>query len=430
MGRVRLDKKSIVDYCQKAEAFFLYLLIFALPFSKAVIEISASFLIVAWVLKRALRYKPDGQRHPIYNLFARFRPIPTYLNIPIYLYIAAGFFSVIFSSNFHLSLSNFGSKIMEYIMLYFIVAEFISDITRLKKVLIVAFTSLIMVAIDCLFQYLFGYDLLRLWPLEAGRVTGSFQMPGDLGGYLGPFLCLSLALSVVRFKERKSRYTLRILSVLLLTLLIGTFSRGAWLGFLVGVGFLGLTENRKIIYFTMAILIALAVVLPHIIDAPYDILARAKSSFKLSGLSNSDRKLMWQVAWQMIKDRPFFGQGFSTFMGNFAKYGQEYRFFKEQGQIPYAHNCYLQIAAETGIVGLISFLFLIGTFLWRSLASLRKMKKRFSHAVLSGITAGIIATLTHSTFDTNLYSLQLSVLFWFMLSINAGLQRGLDLDRS
>jgi len=124
----------------------------------------------------------------------------------------------------------------------------------------------------------------------------------------------------------------------------------------------------------------------------------------------------------MIKERPLFGHGLSTFMGNFPKYGKGY-YYLTQGIIPYAHNCYLQIAAETGIVGLASFLCLIGTFFTHTIISLKKIKNRFYHAVLSGISAGIIVTLVHSAVDTNLYSLQLSVLFWLMLGLNASLQR-------
>ena len=44
---------------------------------------------------------------------------------------------------------------------------------------------------------------------------------------------------------------------------------------------------------------------------------------------------------------------------------------------------------------------------------------------LSGISAGIIVTLVHSAVDTNLYSLQLSVLFWLMLGLSSAIQRNL-----
>lgn len=114
-------------------------------------------------------------------------------------------------------------------------------------------------------------------------------------------------------------------------------------------------------------------------------------------------------------------------MGNFVKFGKDYYFLKE-GIIPYAHNCYLQIAAETGIVGLLSFLLLIGTFFISTIKNLAKIKDRFSHAVLSAISAGIIVTLVHSVVDTNLYSLQLSVLFWVMLGVNAAIIKATGRD--
>ena len=398
--------EAIPSYCDKIIEIFLYILIFCLPFSKAIIEISATFIILAWIVKRIA--------------IKSVRPVSTYLNIPIIAYILATFLSVIFSSNFALSLKNFGTKMMEYIMLYFIVAEFITDKRRLKNICLIMLVSALMIGTDCIFQYFLGFDFLRSWPLEAGRITGSFQMPGDLAGYLGPVLCLSLSLSFLKLKKG-IKYFLRIETILLMTLLVVSLARGAWFGFAAAVCFLGILENRKILYFTVAFLLILGIIVPHLIETPVNILSHLQSIVSVT--SNLDRKTIWLAAIQMIKDRPLFGHGFTTFMGNFAKYGKDYYYFKTQGLIPYAHNCYLQIAAETGIVGLASFLWLIGTFFIRSITSLKKIGNKFQHAVLSGVSAGIIATLVHSAVDTNLYSLQLSVLFWLMLGLNAALQR-------
>ena len=406
MGVINLNKNRVVNVCDKIIEIFLYTLIFCLPFSKAIIEISATFIILAWVLKKILKWQP----------------VSTYLNIPIIVFILATSLSVIFSSNFALSIHNFGTKTMEYIMLYFIVAEFVCDKRRLKNIVIVMLVSAVMIGVDCLFQYFFGFDFLRFRHLEAGRITGSFQMPGDLAGYLGPVLCLSLTLCFLKLKKW-IRYSLRIESILLLSLLIISIARGAWLGIIAAVCFLGLLENKKIIYVTVVLLLILCVIMPQLIQTPDNVLNRMKSIFLLSDASSLDRKTIWQTAIKMIQDKPIFGQGLSTFMGNFSKYGKDYYYLKH-GIIPYAHNCYLQIAAETGIVGLVSFLTLIGTFFIYTIMSLRKTKDKFYHAVLSGISAGIIVTLVHSAVDTNLYSLQLSVLFWVMLGLNAALQKG------
>ncbi|MBL7198377.1 MAG: hypothetical protein ISS47_09810 [Candidatus Omnitrophica bacterium] len=79
----------------------------------------------------------------------------------------------------------------------------------------------------------------------------------------------------------------------------------------------------------------------------------------------------------------------------------------------YAHNCYLQMLAEIGIIGLASFLWIIGRLFKSSIRSFKKSRD----LLLLGLLAGIIAFLVHSFFDTNLYSLQLSVLFWAMLGL-------------
>ncbi|MBZ9578192.1 O-antigen ligase family protein [Patescibacteria group bacterium] len=409
---MNLNKNRIADYCDRIIEIFLYILIFCLPFSKAIIEISATFIILTWIVKK------------IFN----WRPVSTYLNIAIIAYILATFLSVIFSSNFALSLKNFGSKTMEYILLFFIVSEFACDKRRLKNIVIVMLASAAMIGIDCIFQYFFGFDFLRHRTLEAGRITGSFQMPGDLAGYLAPVLCLPLALYFLKLKKRL-KYLLRIESMLLLSLVFISLVRGVWIGLIAGVFFLGLLENKKTIYGTAAFLLVLIMIIPYLTGTFDNIFGRLKTIFVLSDTSSLDRKAIWEVAVRMIRDRPLFGHGLSTFMGNFASFGKDYYYFKTQGLIPYAHNCYLQIAAETGIVGLVSFLWLIGTFFIHTIIFLKKIKDKFYHAVLAGISAGIIVTLVHSAVDTNLYSLQLSVLFWIMLGLNAALQRDFAFEK-
>ena len=99
------------------------MLIFCLPFSKALIEISATAIIVSWLIKRVVLYVQGDKTGVNRPLLAAFRPAVTYLDLAIALYIIATLFSVLFSSNVGLSVKNFFSKTMEYILLFFIVAE-------------------------------------------------------------------------------------------------------------------------------------------------------------------------------------------------------------------------------------------------------------------------------------------------------------------
>ena len=54
--------------------------------------------------------------------------------------------------------------------------------------------------------------------------------------------------------------------------------------------------------------------------------------------------------------------------------------------------------------------------------SLRNKQDEFG-VLLGGLTAGTFGFLVASFFDTQLYSLQLSVLFWTMLGVTVSVQR-------
>jgi len=124
---------------------------------------------------------------------------------------------------------------------------------------------------------------------------------------------------------------------------------------------------------------------------------------------------------EMIKDKPLLGHGINTYMRVFEAYRREIR-----GARPtYAHNCYIQLAAETGFIGLAGFLWIILRLFNGSLGGIRAYFDRSELlSVLSvGLIAGIFAFLAHSFFDTNFYTLQLSVYVWFMIGLLVALNR-------
>jgi len=140
---------------------------------------------------------------------------------------------------------------------------------------------------------------------------------------------------------------------------------------------------------------------------------RIMFSFSLSG--DSQRYIIWQGAIDMIKESPFLGKGLGTFMDYFSQYVPNM-------SACYAHNCYLQIWAESGIFTLIAFLALAGFIVYRGIRiSLRNKQDEFG-ILLAGLTSGIFGFLVVSFFDTQLYSLQLSVLFWTILGVTVSVQ--------
>jgi len=125
--------------------------------------------------------------------------------------------------------------------------------------------------------------------------------------------------------------------------------------------------------------------------------------------SASGRIRIWRGAIAMIKDRPLFGHGPNTFMTVF----QGYR--SNAVSLPtYAHNCYLQIAAETGLPSLACFLAFLFFYFRNGLLFLRKEGQTIRARELLGVLSGLLNFLILGMIDTIFHNPQVVMGFWFL----------------
>ena len=86
------------------------------------------------------------------------------------------------------------------------------------------------------------------------------------------------------------------------------------------------------------------------------------------------------------------------------------------------------MAAETGVIGLVSFLVFVTAVLVKCFRSAKKTQEPFYNSMILGTGLGIMAFLIHSSVDTNLYSLNLAALFWVAAGILMAAVRMAGLD--
>ena len=215
------------------------------------------------------------------------------------------------------------------------------------------------------------------------------------------------------------RLALGILTFILLLLIGLTYSRGAWIGFLVGliiiVAYKSFRSSKRARALLVLLIIVLAIGIFFLLPSAIKGRIESVGTIKGSGLV---RLKLWQEALGIIKDFPLFGAGLNTYMAVSLRYsipgGGE--------RMSYAHNSYLQMAAETGLAGLACFLWILVRFFRLEFrALLLRDSPLWGYSL--GLLAGISAFLIHSFFDNNLYSLQLATLFWFMLGLAVSTQR-------
>jgi putative inorganic carbon (HCO3(-)) transporter len=110
-----------------------------------------------------------------------------------------------------------------------------------------------------------------------------------------------------------------------------------------------------------------------------------------------ERLAHWQAALAMLEDRPLLGVG----IGNYVPVYPAYAVPGWWDPLGHAHNYYLHIAAETGLLGLAAYLMLWAAFFWHGWNTVRCLSGA-EQAVALGILGVLGAFAVHSLFD-NLY---------------------------
>lgn len=388
----------------------IYAVIFAAPFSKSISEAAIALAIILWLSKKIINRD--------YSL------IKTDLNIPFLLFvilIIPSFFNAWHTLGLndflHLSVKAFFTKTLKYVFLYFIVIDVINTKSKLKDLFIIAFLSIAIIMIDGFVQYYYAWsDGLHKYPsfkfrfpYEAGGFfrgfpTASFPFPNDLAAWILLTLFPLAAVTIFDLKNNKTKYLTAMASIGLFYLFFLAKARGAWIGLTVSAIYIALSKNKKWIILLIMITIAL----------PF-ILKMEMSQYVFSFSSLGDRFDMWGTGWEIFKNHPIIGNGLNTFFVNFKKYRND-EWKDKKGS--YAHNCYLQMAADTGIIGLGGFAWLSLSYFLSIVKGLKNIKDEFYGAILWGMSIGIFAFLIHSFFDTNLYSLNLVTLFWTAIAVS------------
>jgi len=392
-------KEKFLKFLDYAGEYSLYALIFFIPISNAAIESFFGFMLLFFILKKFI--KPDFG----------FLKSPTYIFLLFFLIFMG---TSLFNGGQYLtkSLSALFFKWLENILIFIITLETLRDKKRIKKCLGILLFTACLIGIDVLFQKFTGADFIHNKKMvtvgsESALlgVTASFHHYNSLGTYLVFVLSLVLA-SLISIKDKLQKTFLFALLILLQVCLILTFSRGSWIGLLaVLILMLFLSPKVNKLVYIFSIFITIIVFLPGI---------RERTMFIFAPQGDADRFLVWQGAFKMIKTHPFLGMGLGTFMANFQEY------VSKSMTIQYAHNCYLQIWAESGIFALLSFVLFIGSILYKSI---KTFKKNNSNFILLGFICAFFGFLLQSFFDNQLYSLQLSALFWFMAGVTVALTK-------
>jgi putative inorganic carbon (hco3(-)) transporter len=131
--------------------------------------------------------------------------------------------------------------------------------------------------------------------------------------------------------------------------------------------------------------------------------------------SNSVRIYVWQVTLKMIRDYPVLGVGSGVYPGIYDKYTKlETR--EDFRHKAFAHNIFLQVAAEFGIPGLTIFCLMLSILFYISF-SLARTK----NPIYQGMFASLVGLMIHQQVDIPIWGVGIGGAFWMLAGLSIGL---------
>jgi len=285
-----------------------------------------------------------------------------------------------------------------------------------------------LVSVITIFGFVYAFFAILQAVLSPNKIYGIYESPNgspfgsfvnrhNFAAYLEMTLSLPLGLMFVGAvkKDKRLLYVTAIGLMGIALLLSG--SRGGLVAFLAQIIFLIILTTKSKSYGQIVLKAGLGVALVAAIVAGSFFVGGESSLTRFVETAASenvttDRSHIWSVTLDVIRENLPFGAGLGAFGVAYTPFDS----FSGLERVEQAHNDYLQVLSDAGIVGL-----MIGGFFlfWLFREGLRNIKTEntFRRGAVTGALAGCFAILVHSVFDFVLHTTAVSVLFLMLVSI-------------
>ncbi|MFQ5788403.1 MAG: O-antigen ligase family protein, partial [Thermodesulfobacteriota bacterium] len=318
-----------------------------------------------------------------------------------------------------------------YASFFIVIANYIRRRDQIKMLFWIAFTVATLESAIGLFQYFTGITQVS----GVLRASGTYVNPNNFAGFLGMVIPFSLGYTFYLFsktidnvkirqhliKVTFSSHSLLFFATALMTLsLILSGSRGGIFSFLSSVIFFYILVSgggtTRVKFWAISIFIIIVTLYSLWIGLDPVIQRFTETKEQLPS-----RTLIWKDTLQLIKDFPIFGTGLGTF-------GLSFILYKNNAFWPlsfsHTHNDYLELASETGLIGIILVLLSIFIFYkqaWNGLRSSSTNIEPFRYFLVVGSLSGICAMLIHAFTEFNFQIPANVYYFSFLMDLSTNL---------
>ncbi len=309
----------------------------------------------------------------------------------------------------------FISKEIQYIVIFIIVANFIVKYSELSKIINVLLICSLIAGAYGLYQFVSGVfigDAHGYYGIASIGELSSFAT----GGYFAIMMIISAAIFFYS-NTRFIKYTSTVASILSCFALILSGSRAN----VVGAAFATLillliimTESRKIISYKFRILVLAVIILS--IGSTYLFVEKTTTIARVTDINHMRESFIYRAVeiypkvWNEFKKSPIIGQGKTACSLVIGGTGE-------------AHNHYLRILAEMGVIGLLSFLFMLLAIMKMSIKVYKNRKSDLGRAIGLSCLLCTISLMVAAIVQDAFIPVKVDEMFWLLVGLTVAVNR-------
>ncbi len=337
-------------------------------------------------------------------------PLNQWFLVTILFFLAATI--AIFVSNERVAaLGLWKAYFVEPLLFFSVFISTVKKRTDINKIIFSLILGGLAVAIFAVIQKFTGLLIPNpFWQAVATRrVTSFFGYPNAVALYLTPLVPLVVYL----FEKNKNHlhgfwldlFYFVVFCFFVLAILF-TKSFGAILALVVTLLIFGLINKKTRLAAFVCVVIIGAIIYFTPVRDPFS------QEILFHGDSGALRVAMWGETIEMLKLYPLTGAG----LGGYQLAVAPYHILKWAEIYLYPHNLFLNFWTETGLFGLIGFLWLVALFISEGVRQL-KNKKHHAYLLTEALLASMLISLIHGFVDVPYFKNDLSVLFWILIGL-------------
>lgn len=310
--------------------------------------------------------------------------------------------------------------------LYLLVTKIFSNGKHMEKHVWLYVIPLTITVFYSTYRHL-GYGL---WDKQAAHfvVSPFFRDHTSYGAVTAMYLpFLAFFVFNKKFGKRLRIFSAIALSVVLLGFIL-SYSRAAWLSIVVTLGVWSIIKLRirfKTLFITLISVVSIFVVFQTQImmkleqnseESSADIMTHISSMSNISSdASNLERINRWSCAVRMFADKPVFGFGPGTYMFQYAKYQlnrDRTIISTNSADGGNAHSEYLGSLSESGLLGMLTYLLLIGVVIYTAINTYTRLTDYRLRGIILAALLGLITYYIHGFLNNFLDTDKISTPFW------------------